>query len=73
MGSTGSRAVAALLPVVTALEMLPAGTVQVPLRERVDPAGVLRPAASDDAALDELLDNLLEFTAMLRSSRAVAS
>ncbi len=73
MTSTGTRAVAALLPVVTALEMLPAGTVQVPLRERVDPAGVLRTTAADDAALDELLDNLLEFTAMLRAGQAVAS
>jgi NAD(P)H-dependent FMN reductase len=73
MGSTGSRAVAALLPVVTALEMLPAGTVQVPLRERVDPAGVLRPAATDDAALDELLANVLDLTTMLRPWHAVAS
>jgi len=73
MTSTGTRAVAALMPVVAALEMIPAGTVQVPLRERVDPAGVLRTTASDDAALDELLTDLLTLTTVLRPWQAAAS
>jgi NAD(P)H-dependent FMN reductase len=73
MTSTGTRAVAALMPVVAALEMIPAGTVQVPLRERVDAAGVLRTTASDAAALDELLSDLLKLATVLRPWQAAAS
>jgi len=72
MTSAGTRAVAALMPVVTALGMVPAGAVQLPLRQRVDPAGVLRPVAADDAAIDGLLADLLDLTTVLRHRRAVA-
>lgn len=73
MTSAGTRAVAALMPVLTALAMVPAGAVQLPLRQRVDPAGRLRPVAADDAALDGLLGDLVELTTLLRSAQAVAS
>ncbi len=73
MTSAGTRAVAALMPVVTALAMVPAGAVQLPLRQRVDPAGVLRPVAGDDAALDGLLGDLLELTTLLRARQAVTA
>ncbi len=73
MTSAGTRAVAALMPVVTALAMIPAGAVQLPLRQRVDPAGVLRPVAADDAALDGLLGDLLELTTLLRGRQVLTA
>ena len=73
MTSAGTRAVAALMPVVAALGMVLAGAVQLPLRQRADAAGVLRPAVADDAALDGLLGDLLELTTLLGPAQAVAS
>lgn len=73
MTSAGTRAVAALMPVVTTLAMIPAGAVQLPLRQRVDPAGALRPVAADDAALDGLLGDLLELTTLLGHARQAVS
>lgn len=73
MTSAGTRAVAALMPVVTALGMVLAGAVQLPLRQRADAAGLLRPAAAEDAALDGLLGDLLELTTLLGPAQAVAS
>lgn len=64
--SAGTRAVAALMPVVVALGMVPAGAVQIPLRQRLDSSGALRLTSSDDAALDGLLVQLLELTRLLQ-------
>lgn len=72
MTSAGTRAVAALMPVVTVPGMVLAGAVQLPLRQRAG-AGVLRPAAAEDAALDGLLGDLLELTTLLGPAQAVAS
>ena len=58
--SSGSRAVQALMPVVTHLGMVPAGTMYLRFRDRLDAAGVVRPTAHDAEALDELLDNVLD-------------
>ena len=66
MTSAGTRAVAALTPVVTALGMVPAGAVYLPLRSRVDICGVLQPTGDDSAALNGLLVDLLELAALLR-------
>lgn len=70
--SAGTRAVAALLPVITALHMLPAGAVQLSLLRRLDTAGVLRPAASDDAALDGLLEELVALVTLLHPIGALS-
>lgn len=66
MTSAGTRAVAALTPVVVALGMVPAGAVQLPLRRRVEPGGVFRPVPDDDEGLDDLLGDLVELTSLLR-------
>lgn len=71
MTSAGTRAVAALTPVVTALGMVPAGAVYLPLRTRVDAAGVLRPTADDAASLDALLGDLTELATLLWPARQV--
>lgn len=69
MTSAGTRAVAALTPVVTALGMVAAGAVYLPLRSRVDICGVLQPTGDDSAALDGLLVDLLELAALLRPAQ----
>jgi hypothetical protein len=71
----GTRA-AALLPVVVALGMLPAGAVYLPLRERVDSQGTLIPTRYDDDGLDHLVGDLLDLEGLLHSttrSTALAS
>lgn len=73
MTSAGTRAVAALLPVVTALGMVPAGAVQLPLRQRLDGSGHLRLTDADDAGLDGLLREILELTTLLRPAEPVGS
>lgn len=69
MTSAGTRAVAALVPVVTALGMVAAGAVYLPLRARVDSSGVLRPTDADSAGLDALLADLLELATLLRPAQ----
>jgi hypothetical protein len=76
MSSRGTRAAAALLPVVVALGMVPAGAVYLPLRERVDSTGTLVPARDDDAGLDDLVGDLLDLAGLLHpttTSTALAS
>lgn len=68
-----SRQVAALTPVIVALGMIPVGAVQLPLRRRMDTAGVLRPVAADDEGVDNLLGDLVELTALLRPAQSIAS
>jgi NAD(P)H-dependent FMN reductase len=72
MTSAGTRAVQALLPVVVALGMIPAGAIYLPLRERINPAGVFRNTSHDDAGLDDLLTNLCDLTDILTPGRSVA-
>jgi len=73
MTSAGTRAVAALMPVLLALGMIPAGAVQLPLRRLLDDAGTLRLTAADHEGLDDLLGDLRELTALLRAPEPVAS
>jgi len=73
MTSAGTRAVAALAPVVAALGMMPAGAVQLPLRRCIDTAGVLRPSPDDDERFDGLLADLVELTTLLRPGQSIAS
>lgn len=70
MTSAGTRAIAALMPVVTALGMVPAGAVAVPLRQRLDDANRLRLTPGDDANLDGLLAELAELVARLAPTSA---
>jgi NAD(P)H-dependent FMN reductase len=58
MTSAGTRAVAAMAPVVAALGMVPAGSVFLPLRDRVVD-GRLSPTEGNTAALAGLVDTLL--------------
>ena len=68
MTSAGTRAVAALAPVVAALGMVPAGSVFLPLRDRlVD--GRLFPTESNTASLSELVDIMVLLADRLRSVR----
>jgi hypothetical protein len=48
------------MPVVTHLGMVPAGSVNIRFRERLDAEGVVRPNEHDAEALDELLDSVLD-------------
>jgi hypothetical protein len=59
--------------VVTALGTVPAGAVQLPLRQRTDLADLPRPTAAGHTAPDGLLTGLLELTALLRPAQAVTS
>ena len=68
MTSAGTRAVAALTPVVVALGMVPAGAVYLPLRRHIDDTGHLTTGANADEGLDELLADLLGWAALLRDS-----
>lgn len=72
MTSSGTRAVAALAPVVVALGMLNLGAVFLPLRRRVDSAGVFRPVPDDDESLDDLLRNVVELAMVLRPTQSIA-
>lgn len=72
MTSAGTRAVAALWPVVTTLGMVPAGAVQLSLRQRLAADGRLRTVDSDNANLDGLFAELLELTGLLRPGAVVA-
>lgn len=63
--SAGTRAVQALLPVVVALGMVPAGAVYLPLRARLD-EGLLVTTGHDAEGLDELLSGLVELARILR-------
>lgn len=73
MTSSGTRAVAALTPVVVALGMLAVGAVYLPVRRRVDPAGVFHPVPDDDEGLDDLLGDVVELTTMLTPARSMSS
>ncbi len=73
MTSAGTRAVQALLPVVVALGMVPAGAVYLPLRERTDEAGVFHNTPRDDAGLDDLIAELVELSTLLSPQRGVTS
>ena len=65
MTSAGTRAVAALTPVVAALGMVPAGAIFLPLRVRmVD--GALVPSESDRTGLTDLAGGLAELALLLQ-------
>lgn len=64
MTSAGTRAVAALAPVVAALGMVPAGAVFLPLRQRMT-GDLLTPSESDDAGLSALVAELTGLAALL--------
>lgn len=72
MSSSGTRAVAALMPVLVALGMVPAGYLALPLRQRLDVDGVLQPTPSDDTALVGMLVELTELSALLGPVATVA-
>lgn len=59
--SSGARAITALLPVMTQLAMIPAGSVLLGLRARLTEAGVAF-TADDEAGLASLIDRLLRIT-----------
>lgn len=66
MTSMGLRAIEALIPVVTALKMLPiAEAVCVPLRQALAEDGNLQPTPSMEPAATSLLDELHRITALL--------
>lgn len=67
--SSGTRAVQALMPVVTHLGMVPAGSANIRFRERLDADGVVQPNANDAEALDKLLDSVLDLTERLQPAR----
>ncbi len=67
--SSGTRAVQALMPVVTHLGMVPAGSAYIRFRERLDASGVVRPNAHDAEALDGLLDSVRDLAARLQPAR----
>jgi len=69
MTSAGTRAIAALMPVLVALGMVPAGYIPLALRQRLDLDGVLHPTPDDDTALIGLLTELTELSALLGSAR----
>jgi NAD(P)H-dependent FMN reductase len=73
MSSRGTRAVAALTPVLVALGMVPAGAVFLPLRERVDESGVLVPTSYDDEGLDALVHDLLDLERLLHPTSRVTA
>jgi NAD(P)H-dependent FMN reductase len=64
--SSGTRAVQALMPVVTHLGMVPAGSANIRFRERLDAGGVVRPNEHDAEALDGLLDSVLDLADRLK-------
>lgn len=66
--SSGTRAVQALMPVVTHLGMVPAGSANIRFRERLDADGVVQPNAHDAEALDELLDSVLDLAERLQTA-----
>lgn len=65
MTSSGTRAVQALLPVVVALGMIPAGYTFLPLRERVEESGRFVSLPRDDEGLGDLVADLLALVALL--------
>jgi NAD(P)H-dependent FMN reductase len=68
--SSGTRAVHALMPVVTHLGMVPVGSMNLRFRDRLDATGMVRPTADDDDSLDEFLANLRDM-ALLISAKDV--
>jgi NAD(P)H-dependent FMN reductase len=68
--SSGTRAVHALLPVVTHLGMVPAGSVNIRFRDRLDADGVVRPTGQDGEALDGLLVSVLDLATRLAPALA---
>ena len=62
--SSGTRAVQALLPVVTSLGMFVVGAMYVPLRQRIDDGNVLMSSLEEHSA-DELLTRLTRLTGAL--------
>ena len=73
-GSTaaGTRAVQMIKPVLTTLRMYPLNAaVAIPLRDRLDPEGSLRPDDAMDAAATAMLDELARLSAALTALRAV--
>lgn len=56
--SSGTRAVQALLPVVTSLGMICAGAIYVPLRQRLNRDGAVEMTQQDARGLQELLAKL---------------
>lgn len=73
MTSAGLRAVELLKPVLGALRMVPVDTaVSVPLRQRLDPDGVLRPDAAMTAAAGQMVQDLRDLADCLAPLRAEA-
>ena len=72
MTSAGTRAVQALLPVVVALGMIPAGSTFLALRDRVDESGRFSSGPHDDEGLDDLVADLLALVALLNPELRVA-
>jgi NAD(P)H-dependent FMN reductase len=64
--SSGTRAVQALLPVVTSLGMLVTGAIYVPLRQRLK-EGQISTTPLDEKGAAELLERLLRVAGALRS------
>jgi NAD(P)H-dependent FMN reductase len=73
MTSSGTRAVAALAPVVAALRMPNVGAVYLPVRRRVDADGAFGSTQDDDEALRALLGEVVEMAQALRPTRLLAS
>lgn len=74
MASAGGNAVQMVKQVVTSLRMVPAaGTVAVPLRERINRDGVLDPTEAMESAAVVMLDELVRLNAALSSLRAPAA
>jgi NAD(P)H-dependent FMN reductase len=71
MTSAGTRGVQALLPVVVALGMVPAGAIYLPLRDRINAAGVFQNTSYDDAGLDNLLTDLRDLSRLLTPEQSV--
>ncbi|MDX6348970.1 MAG: hypothetical protein QOF84_3760 [Streptomyces sp.] len=72
--AAGARAVQALLPVVSALGMVPlAHSVNIPfIRQAVNPDGVFEPAPGLDENATGVLDELLRLTTALSAARLAA-
>jgi len=69
--SAGARAVTALIPVVSALKMVPLShSVHIPsIRTAVTPGGTFESSAGLDADASSMLDELLRLTAALSALR----
>jgi NAD(P)H-dependent FMN reductase len=71
--SAGLRAVEAVKPVLTRLQMVPAASaVAIHFRQRIDAEGVLHPDENMTESAVDLLDELLPLTAAMRQLRRPA-